>query len=476
MRRTASRTERRASRGASHGPTRAWCGLVGLLVLVALACSAPERLRVILVAADGLDWNVALPLVREGRMPEIERLMREGTWGWLETGRPTFSPVIWTTLATGKQPGAHGIRGFGEKRQEGLRLYTSSDRRSKAFWDIASDHGLRVHVVGWWVTFPVDAINGVMVAQTNTASDRAVQAGQAIRKGSLVDGLPRQVHPVEREEEVFAILRETERAFPAHVRERFGDPARGAGELAARLWRLSEWSLRADAVYAAVASHLAAEAEPFDLLAVYLGSTDVVGHRFWRYMQPDRYAHPPHPDDVDRFGNVIRDAYIEVDRRVGELRRAAAGEATFLVISDHGMHAIRTDAGFPPDARGKSAASAGHFDAPPGVLVAAGPGIRRAGVRVEPARATVEDIVPVGSVFDVAPTLLALLGVPVGEDMRGRVLTRLIDPRLPAGRGEVETVPSHDTTEWLASRARAGRGAARDAERIEQLRELGYIE
>ena len=66
----------------------------------------------IVIAVDGLEWDVLLPLVREGRLPHLERLMEEGVWGQLETFQPTLSPIIWTTIASGKRPAEHGIEGF----------------------------------------------------------------------------------------------------------------------------------------------------------------------------------------------------------------------------------------------------------------------------------------------------------------------------------------------------------------------------
>jgi predicted AlkP superfamily phosphohydrolase/phosphomutase len=132
---------------------------------------APGRVRTLLFAVDGLEWSVLLPLARAGHMPTLAGLMERGQFGRLTTTEPTFSPVIWTTIATGRGPDAHGITSF-EKRGPGRSrsLFTSWDRRTKAFWNILSASGHRVDVVGWWLTHPVEEISGVMVAQTNRAT------------------------------------------------------------------------------------------------------------------------------------------------------------------------------------------------------------------------------------------------------------------------------------------------------------------
>ncbi len=77
-----------------------------------------------------------------------------------------------------------------------------------------------------------------------------------------------------------------------------------------------------------------------------------------------------------------------------------------------------------------------------------------------------------GSVLDVTPTLLTLLGIPVGADMEGRVLARV----LAREADRATQIASHDGDAWRS--ARAGLDAAaleEDEERLEQLRALGYV-
>lgn len=112
---------------------------------------------------------------------------------------------------------------------------------------------------------------------------------------------------------------------------------------------------------------------------------------------------------------------------------------------------------------------------PPGVLVAAGAGIRKMKRANAPGPLTKEALSVVGSVRDVTPTLLALLAIPIGEDMDGHVLTDLLDPALLAAN-PVRTVGTHDTKEWLESRPKAVIAAPDEEQRREQLRALGYVE
>ena len=100
-------------------------------------------------------------------MPTIAGLIERGAPGLLETTRPTFSPIIWTSIATGKGAAQHGIRGFVRRQRGGQprRLYNNYDRKTKAFWNILSDYGRSVAVLGWWLTYPVEPVNGLLVWQ-----------------------------------------------------------------------------------------------------------------------------------------------------------------------------------------------------------------------------------------------------------------------------------------------------------------------
>ena len=67
-----------------------------------------------------------------------------------------MSPVIWTSIATGKVPDKHGIHGFIEKMANGYEHIpvTSDMRRVKAIWNILSDFEKKVGIISWWVTRP----------------------------------------------------------------------------------------------------------------------------------------------------------------------------------------------------------------------------------------------------------------------------------------------------------------------------------
>ena len=421
----------------------------------------PRPAPIVLMGADGLEWDVLLPLLRAGRLPAMAALMNRGTYGLLHTMRPTLSPVIWTTIATGKMPAEHGILDFVKPWKAGAtpELYTSRDRKTKAFWNILSDYDRRVAVVGWWVTAPVEPINGVMVAQTNTAEQFDATG---------------QVHPPDRCEAIMAMFVQTEASMSELTEQIFGPFRYPLSPLGERLWGRCRWSFRADATYLRIAKQLLAEDEPYDLLAVYFGASDVVGHRFWRYMMPDRYKKPPAPKQIANFGEVIKDYYVYLDGVLGQLVALAGPNARVILLSDHGMKMFNTDGQYNQDDPLGKVNSGHHLAGEAGVIIAAGPGVARTASASEARRLERYDLQPLATVLDVTPTLLALLDIPVGEDFAGRVSQKLIDSQFLAAH-LVKTVPTHDTEEWLqAHQTEAGPLAGQD-ERLEQLRRVRQV-
>ena len=432
-----------------------------------VAHPGPSAAPLLLIGVDGLEWSVVLTMLRADSLPHLGRLMRQGVYGQLNTLRDPLSPVVWTSVATGKIPAKHGIVAFTRQDNEGeQQLYNNGDRKTKALWNIFSDYGKRVAVIGWWMTYPVEEINGIMVAQTNTL-------GGAPWKGRLIEGLPGQVWPAAEQSAMMALLKKSQERLPDLTNEIFRPFSHPLTERTKRLWADCQWSFRADATYLSIARRLLESETSFDLMMVYFGGPDVVGHRFWRYMQPELYDHPPSSKEIENFGDVITDYYAYIDRSVGALTEAVGADASVMIISDHGMqpHGRELDAveasnlGF----------SGEHGGWSPGVIIAAGSGIRQA-----PGRKKLEDLRPddlqaLGSIYDIAPTILSWMRVPLGRDMDGRPLARLAADDFDISN-QPESVPTHDTPAFLASRPTLGMDAASHRERLEQLRSLGYID
>lgn len=108
--------------------------------------------NVMVFGVDGADWAVIDPLMEQGKMPNLKKIMREGRWGTLESEHPLRSPVIWTTMFTGKLPGSHGIGDW--------NISYSVNRLVKAVWNILGEYNLRSTIINIPGTFPPEEFLG----------------------------------------------------------------------------------------------------------------------------------------------------------------------------------------------------------------------------------------------------------------------------------------------------------------------------
>ena len=196
------------------------------------------------------------------------------------------------------------------------------------------------------------------------------------------------------------------------------------------------------------------ENQPWDFFAVYYDAIDHFCHGFMRY-------HPPkqeqiRQEDFDLYQNVVTMAYQLHDQMLGVLLRNVGDDVTVILMSDHGFHPDHLRPRAIPSIPAGPAIEHRDF----GILAIKGPGIKR------------DELLHGASVLDITPTLLALFGLPVGEDMDGRVLVRAFEHP-----PEVATIPSWDEVPGNDGRhpphTRLDPVASREA--LEQLVALGYI-
>lgn len=433
-------------------------------VPAAPAAEAPGR--VVLFGIDGADWQVIDPLVASGRMPNMARVVREGSHGVLRSMQPSASPSLWTTIATGVSPDRHGIHGFvvGEGMEEtgpnaetraaerdptgrnpAVRPVTSAMRKAPAFWNILGRYGHRSGVVGWLVTWPAEPVEGYVVSSYlpyvyNWSTGRPL-------KGTIVEGIPHQTFPEGLIDEL-----EPLKVRPADLSDtlvkRFYDPARvsSLSPLDRECVVGFDWSLACDETYGRIARHLFAR-YPVDLFAVYFGGVDVSSHRFWRFAHPQEFEGVGQ-DEGRALGGVIDAYYVYLDGLLGAYLADLSPRDTLVVVSDHGFKAVHI-----PD----QPATTGHHREE-GVVAVFGRGALAGG--------TIEN----ASLLDVLPLLLRLLDVPLAKTLEGRVPAGALDPVFLAAH------PAKSVDDYGAvPAAAAGDTSDLDANVLERLRSLGYI-
>ncbi|MGI9517558.1 MAG: alkaline phosphatase family protein, partial [Pirellulaceae bacterium] len=354
--------------------------------------------KVLLVGWDAADWKIIQPFMDKGMMPNTRRLVESGVMANILTLSPILSPMLWTSIATGKRPYKHGIYGFSEPGANGTSIQpvTNLSRKTKAIWNILGQNGLCSNVVGWWPSHPAEPINGVMVSNHYHEASRPIEEGWPMMPGT--------VHP-ERLAEIMADLR----VHPQDIEEGHMNPFIPAGntidqEKDGRLVSCAKILAHCSSIQSCATWLM--ENEPWDFMAVYFDAIDHFSHAFMRY-------HPPQlewvsDEDFELYQGVITAGYVYHDMMLARLVELAGDDATVILMSDHGFHPDHLRRRhLPNEPAGPAAEHREH-----GVFVINGEGIRQ------------DELVHGVSLLDVAPTILTLFDLPIGEDMDGRPITQ----------------------------------------------------
>ena len=443
--------------------------------------------RLVLIGIDSATWRVMTPLIERGELPAFKALMDVGAYGPLRTFQPTLSPLIWNTISTGKSPEKHGMRSFSalqipgrrralyEYRWEQLNAWsrlayrifrlnwwkewflkhgvikrvplTNTFRRCKAVWNIASDHNQRVGFLGWWNSWPAERVNGFWISQY-------VELLLSVPPADMSQA----AYPAHLVEEARPFIHEDEQMDPRDVRRFFNLEGAELEELAT--FRHSKFPLTSNYTPTQylkleylchefrrqAAKHFYREFAP-NLLGIFL-SADPVQHFFWHCMEPEHFESIPE-GDIEKYSGAIGNWYRYLDEIVSDLLEEVGESATVVIVSDHGH-----------GPSGELPWSGSHDDAPDGIIILSGRGVKPIG-RFEGA-----------SVYDVTPTILALMGLPIGRDMDGRVLSETIAPAFL----EEKPLMYVDTHDQEPRGDNVGVSSGMDGAVIQRLKDLGYFE
>jgi len=434
-------------------------------------------LDVIVFAVDGATWDVFGPLLEGGQLPATAKLVERGVRATPVSPPPQVSPAIWTTMVTGRPPDEHGVHEyllvdfpglvkfpfealaddlavvpfffvglgyFGLGLAEGIPP-TSGQVRTKTLWHMLADAGQASLVLGWPCTWPAEEVPGLIVSDRYGPNEFDVFS-------TPQRNIPAGIHPAQAAGRIQSIMEEAggdPRAMlrtltdmdDAKIEEllafRINPMLPAPASLLATAWEadnafldVMESELRRSSQRGQAATNrprgtykVLPETSKtllpryYRLALVMINGPDMAMHAFWRHRFPEDFGLDEAPRPA--WGRIIDAVHRQVDRRMARVLAAAGEETVAVVISDHGMAA--SPESFVWDGN----------HAPEALFIMAG-GPVRAGLVLDEV-----------SYRDVAPTILYLLGLPVPDDLGGRVLTRAIDAEF-LREHPLRTIPSYE--------------------------------
>ncbi|NUM51414.1 MAG: alkaline phosphatase family protein [Flavobacteriales bacterium] len=406
-----------------------------------------KKNKVLLVGWDAADWKVITPLMEAGEMPALKSMVEQGVMANIATLEPVFSPMLWTSIATGKYADKHGILGFTEPDTNtiGVRPVSVTSRKTKAIWNILSQQNFKTNIIGWWPSHPAEPVNGICVSNFYQRASKPIEEFWPM--------LPGTVHP----KELTSVFKEL-RLHPAELTEAHLMPfipnLDKINQEEDKRWE-GIMKILADTATIHNAATWSMENSEWDFMAVYFDAIDHFSHLCMKFHPPQL---PGIPNDLfSIYKEVVNSSYKFHDMMLERLIKLAGNDCTVILLSDHGFHSDHNRPLLLP----KVPAAPAYEHRPYGVFCVKGPGIKK------------DERVYGINLLDIAPTVLHLFNLPVGEDMDGKVIQQIFEEYIP-----IKRIPSWDLVQGASGMHPDGlkQDPQSAQEALKQLVELGYIE
>lgn len=261
--------------------------------------------RVLVIGLDGATWDILNPLMRDGKLPNLKKLLECSAQGVLMSSIPPVTAAAWTCFSTGKNPGKHGLVDFIYFPNHGYRvtIANSTTRNAATIWNLLSERDMRVGVVSVPMTYPPEQVNGVMVTDMMTPNANVQYTYPPELKQELLQNVgPFVITPGEGENP----------SEPLTYLDKVRADVKGSADYT--LYLLKK--------------------EPYDFFMYVFGITDILQHQFWYLLEAD-------PKNLNEHDRAIRAKVVaifqQVDDGVGEMLNYADENTTVVLMSDHGF-------------------------------------------------------------------------------------------------------------------------------------------
>jgi predicted AlkP superfamily phosphohydrolase/phosphomutase len=268
--------------------------------------------RVLVVGIDGGTFDIIQPLINKGKLPNIKSLMETGCHGYLETTMPPMTFPAWTSFMTGVNPGKHGVFDFTERIPGTymIRFINARARMAKTIWQIASEANKRVGVLAVPVTYPPEKVNGFMVCGFDAPGVGALADANSVHPPELLDEIKQNVGDYIISSNIIKEI----------------DSGRADIAIDIALKTLGKKAETAKYLY---------KKEAWDLFMVLFGESDLVGHHYWKYIDPKSPFYDSGADE--KCAKAVEMVYEKIDRTIGELKGIAPRDTVIMLMSDHGF-------------------------------------------------------------------------------------------------------------------------------------------
>jgi predicted AlkP superfamily phosphohydrolase/phosphomutase/tetratricopeptide (TPR) repeat protein len=402
-----------------------------------------KKPKFLLLGWDSADWKVINPLIDAGLMPALEGLVNRGVMGNIATLDPPLSPMLWTSIATGKYAFKHGVHGFLEFTDNNtkVRAVTNESIKTNTLWEILNKNGYKTNVVGWWPSHPAKKIDGVQVSNFfGKVNPKSVW--------HRWEKFPNSICPLEFEE-VLNKFRVHPGELGLHQLSSFIPDFGLLKEEDQDLVNLILTDLAECLSIHSAATYLAEHTE-WDFMAVYYNAIDHISHSFMKF-HPPRLPWIPE-DKFELFQHVIKGAYRLHDLMLARWLDLVGPDCHVMVLSDHGFHSDHLRVRALPKEPAAIAREHNYL----GMMAICGPNIKK------------DERFYGSSLLDICPTILSIFDVAIGKDFDGKVLTDIfeLEPKLSF----------KETWDGGQKNRQVPQSLSDSEELIQQLVDLGYVD
>ncbi len=271
--------------------------------------------KLVVIGIDGGTFDILNPWMKQGLLPNLEKIRQEGVWGTLKSVIPPITAPAWTTFYTGKNPGKHGIFDFLSKGQGSYEEIpvNATFCKSKTLWSLLGEGGKKTAVLNMPMTYPPQAVNGVMICDflSSTKNRDFIYPPQLLDEIEARFG-PYYIHG----KNVDAVTLFAEKHIDALIND---------------CVKMSEYKFKV--------AHFLMGKNNYDVIVFHEWGTDRIQHWLWHIMDQ---SHPGHDALLaQKYQGKILDYYRFVDHQIGRTMELAGPRASVCIMSDHGFCPVK---------------------------------------------------------------------------------------------------------------------------------------